>query len=368
VRDTKRAPHPPHPAARRMGTCPCTIRPQGHSGVIPVSAVSALKGGNSDKSMPTNGCESSPTSNVLVTGATGLLGRQVMRVFEAKGWNLRGLAFSRAKGSLVKCDLFDSLALAAQFAEFRPQIVVHCAAERRPDSLEADREYAMRINEGVVRSVSELCKEHGSWLIYLSTNYVFDGTAAPYAEDAVPKPLNVYGESKRRGELALQEVLPEAAIVRVPLLHGPIEKLGETSVDELLNLIRDGARKFDNWQERYPTNVEDLALILERFATTKGLAKKGGSDPALTGGVFHWQSKERHTKYTMALAIAEMAGIDANEFVAVDTAPPEGSAPRPQFERMLCTRLETLLRIDGQSQAFRSDFKESMRRHLTPFV
>lgn len=303
-------------------------------------------------------------SRVLVTGATGLLGRQVMRVFGEHGWTVRGLGFSRAEGAVVKCDLFDRLQLAAQFDDFRPDIVIHCAAERRPDKLEEDKAYALRINVDVARSVGELSRKNGAWPIYMSTNYVFDGKAAPYSEDAEPSPLSVYGESKLAGEKAILEAHPLAAILRVPLLYGPIEKVEETSVTALLKTIKEESPRLDNWQERYPTNTEDLAEVLEAMAESYATCSR----PSDFGGVFHWQASERHTKYTMATAIAEIAGLPTAHLVAVDDPPLPGSAPRPQFERMLCSRLEKLLGIEGQPGRFRSSFRDSLRRHLAHFV
>eukprot|EP00441_Pelagodinium_beii_P019168 CAMPEP_0197664020 /NCGR_PEP_ID=MMETSP1338-20131121/58382_1 /TAXON_ID=43686 ORGANISM="Pelagodinium beii, Strain RCC1491" /NCGR_SAMPLE_ID=MMETSP1338 /ASSEMBLY_ACC=CAM_ASM_000754 /LENGTH=325 /DNA_ID=CAMNT_0043242571 /DNA_START=12 /DNA_END=986 /DNA_ORIENTATION=+ len=304
---------------------------------------------------------------VLVTGATGLLGRQVMRVFQERGWTLRGLAFSRASGALVKCDLFDSAQLAHQFQDFQPDIVIHCAAERRPDKLEADKDYAIRINADVARSVGKLAKEHQSWLIYLSTNYVFDGKAAPYKEDGVPCPINVYGESKLAGERAVAEVHPGAAILRVPLLYGPIEKLEETSLTALLKTVKEAAPKLDNWQERFPTNTEDLALVMEAFceAQCRSLSENNAENTSRFAGIFHWQANDRQTKFSMGTTIAEIAGLSTKHLVKVDAAPAPGSAPRPQFERMLCGRLENILASSGyQPDRFRCDFKACLARHL----
>lgn len=319
-------------------------------------------------------------SRVLVTGATGLLGRQVCKAF-GKGWVLRGLAFSRASGLLVRCNLTEPKEVAQQFDDFRPHIVIHCAAERRPDKLEADKDYAARINEGVARDVATNCSRHGAYLIYLSTNYVFDGRDAPYAEDAKPQPLSVYGESKLAGERAILATHDDAAVVRVPLLYGPIERVGETSVDGLLHSIRaESSPRLDNWQERYPTNTEDVAAVLEamaqayvgrRGALSDDSSPDGDCSPnRLDGlrGIFHWQANERHTKYTMAVIIAEIANLDTSNFIQVDTAPPAGSAPRPQFERMLCSRLEKLLGINGDKSLYRSSFKEGMKRYLAPYV
>mmetsp|Transcript_108250 Transcript_108250/g.208017 ORF Transcript_108250/g.208017 Transcript_108250/m.208017 type:complete len:360 (+) Transcript_108250:46-1125(+) len=309
--------------------------------------------------------DSASGRRVLVTGASGLLGRQVMRVFDEKAWSVRGLAFSRTSGPLVKCDIFNHSALAEQFEEFRPSIVIHCAAERRPDILEKNQEYATKINVEAARTIAELSHTYGAWLIYLSTNYVFDGKDAPYAEDAQPNPVNVYGVSKFLGEQEVAKVHNGAAILRVPLLYGPLEYLQETSLTTLLETIRKpGVVKLDNWQERFPTNAEDLAEVLQAMASTYAAQS---AEAAAFSGVFHWQANERHTKYTMGIIIAEIAGLDHSQFIPVDTAPPV-DAKRPQFERMLCTRLERLLGVASGSNSFRSDFRSSLQQYLKPFV
>eukprot|EP00747_Dinoflagellata_sp_TGD_P167670 gnl/TRDRNA2_/TRDRNA2_192462_c0_seq1.p1 gnl/TRDRNA2_/TRDRNA2_192462_c0~~gnl/TRDRNA2_/TRDRNA2_192462_c0_seq1.p1 ORF type:complete len:360 (+),score=52.55 gnl/TRDRNA2_/TRDRNA2_192462_c0_seq1:87-1082(+) len=314
-----------------------------------------------------------PCNRVLLTGASGLLGREVQRVLEQKGWIVRGLAFNRLSSSLVnlnsplvKCDITDKASLAAQFEDFKPNIVFHCAAERQPDKLENDEAYATRINVEAATSVAKLSEAHGCWLIYMSTNYVFDGTGAPYKEDGKTNPLNTYGKSKLGGEQAVAAACPQAAMLRVPLLYGPIEKVGETSVTALLNAIKASAPKLDNWQERYPTSTEDVARVLESFAAK--YVADGRSNPKDFRGIFHWQANEMHTKYTMALVIAEIAGIDTSNFIRVDDAPPPGAAPRPHIESMKCDRLEKLLGITPNDDKFRCDFKSCLSRHLKPFI
>jgi len=306
---------------------------------------------------------------VLVAGATGHLGRQVLKAFERGGWNVRGTGFARAGGGTVRCDLLNSSELASQFDDFKPSIVIHCAAERRPDVLEGDGAHATKINVDLTREVGKLCRARKAWMIYLSTNYVFDGKHAPYAEDAEPRPLNVYGASKLAGERALAEAHPDAATLRVPLLYGPVEYLSETSVTALLSAIRNDSPRLCNWQERFPTNTEDVAGVLEAFSAA--YVANAGRSPEQFRGIFHWQANERHTKYTMAMTIADICGIDTSGFVRVDdNAPPPGAAPRPQFERMLCSRFEALLEAagEGDPDRFRSDFKASLTRHLQPHL
>merc|ERR1711971_880368 len=121
-----------------------------------------------------------------------------------------------------------------------------------------------------------------------------------------------------------------------------------------------------NWQERFPTNTEDLALVMEAFCQAH---QRSTCAKESFAGIFHWQANEKHTKYSMGVAIAEAAGLDTSTIVRVDSAPAVGSAPRPQFQRMLCTRLESVFSSHGyHPDSFRCDFKACLARHLQPFL
>ena len=87
------------------------------------------------------------------------------------------------------------------------------------------------------REIGIICKQMGAWLIYISTNYVFDGKRQLYDETSETRPVNAYGESKRASEVTLGEVCPDAAVFRAPLLYRPVEYTKETSVSELLAAV-----------------------------------------------------------------------------------------------------------------------------------
>ncbi|KAJ1531273.1 hypothetical protein HK405_001329 [Cladochytrium tenue] len=118
----------------------------------------------------------------------------------------------------MKVDLTDDAATAAAFAAARPAGVVHCAAERRPDVAQSDPELVKRINVEAARRLARLAAAAGAWLVYVSTDYVFDGARPPYEISDAPRPINFYGVTKLAGEHAVQEEHPSAAILRVPVL------------------------------------------------------------------------------------------------------------------------------------------------------
>ena len=179
---------------------------------------------------------------VLITGASGLLGRELMRRFRQEKWQNLGLAFTRARESLLRVDLRDRAEVEKVLVDFRPTVVVHAAAERRPDEVERHPEAALALNVSATETLAELCSKHGIFLIYMSSDYVFDGRNPPYSPDSPTNPPNTYGQSKKDGETA---VLKHAGtvVLRVPILYGQVEQLGESSVTAVFSLVLNSDRE-----------------------------------------------------------------------------------------------------------------------------
>ncbi len=279
--------------------------------------------------------------SILVTGASGLLGRAIVAEFQShastRAWQVVGTAFSRVRDGLVRLDLCDATAVTACLERFQPRVVVHSAAERRPDVSERDPAATQRLNVEATARLARWCAAHGAWLLYLSTDYVFDGTRPPYAVDAPTHPLNAYGRSKLDGEIAIRNETADAAVLRVPILYGPCETLAESAitvtVPALLKATPAAPAVLDNWATRYPTHTADVASVIRQMALRR-LA-----DPALAG-VFHWSGDEPHTKYTLGLLMARLLGVGPAA-LRPDDAPSSG-APRPQNSHLDTARLAGL--------------------------
>ena len=129
----------------------------------------------------------------IITGASGLLGRELVKVIstehETAGWG-----FSRPD-NLIKVDLLKLNEVKKAFLEFSPDVFIHSAAERRPDIMKNNPDKAWKFNVDTVSNLAELCNQNNTHLIFISTDYVFDGTSPPYTEDAETSPLNLYGKS-----------------------------------------------------------------------------------------------------------------------------------------------------------------------------
>ncbi len=272
---------------------------------------------------------------VLITGASGLLGRALMKAFE--GEEALGLALSRAAGPLKKVDLTDRGALEECIGSFRPEVIVHSAAIRKPDICQNDPELTRLINVGATEWIAEAADECGAWVLYLSTDYVFDGTAPPYDIGDEPNPVNVYGKTKLEGERALLGRSPHCAVLRVPILYGPVESLGESAITIIAEqVLSKESAGIDAWATRYPTHVEDVARVCLSLA----MAWRDGNEEVRRGGIFHFSGDEPMTKADMARVIGEVLGADASH-LEPDTSGPSG-APRPRNCRLDCSRIERL--------------------------
>src|SRR5262245_4985091 len=158
---------------------------------------------------------------VLVTGAGGQVGREVVEVFagDAVGFDHHGL------------DVTDAAAVRAALESVRPDAIVHCAAYTAVDACESHPDDAFAVNAEATKHVADAAGAVGAYVVYLSTDYVFDGTKPdPYVETDPPNPLSVYGKSKLAGEEAIDE---DSAIVRISWVCG---RYGNNMVKTILRL------------------------------------------------------------------------------------------------------------------------------------
>ncbi|KAF9262264.1 NAD(P)-binding protein [Marasmius fiardii PR-910] len=317
---------------------------------------------------------------VIITGASGVLGTAVRKAFTAKpDTEILALSNSRTGSGLVSLDITDNEAVDVKFREFKPDWIVHCAAERRPDVAEKNPEATRRLNAGVPAHLASLAKSIGSYIVYISTgryslnirayttlgcpvhpatDYVFDGTSPPYKPSAPTNPLNLYGQTKRDGEQAVLCIDNAKAIVlRVPVLYGPAPKNSDSAVNILLDVVQDQSGKqynMDHYATRYPTNVEDIAGFLVR------LSNLPPAQPIPS--ILHYSAAEPFTKYEICLTFAKILGLPHGHIIP-DAEPPKGAsaANRPWDCHLDTTETEYLGVEDGLGLSL---FEEWWSAHL----
>ncbi|KAI1405910.1 NAD(P)-binding protein [Hypoxylon fuscum] len=303
-----------------------------------------------------------PGKTALVTGATGLLGRQVVRAFERSNWNTKGTGYSRADGvSILKVDLVNAEEVATTLDNVKPQVVVHCAANRFPDKCDKDPEGTRAINVEATKSLASLCAARDIFLIYISTDYVFPGKPgdAPYEADAKPQPTNLYGQTKLDGEHVVLEEYKKAGkpglgvVLRVPVLYGDAEMPAESAVNVLMDTVwkaqQDGTKiKMDHWAIRYPTNTEDVGRVCHDIS-----AKYLGSDDrSKLLQILQFSSEDKCTKYEICQRFGEIMGLS----IAAIEPNTEGNDPNASVQRPYDCHLSTKalkdLGVDVSTQDF----------------
>lgn len=292
---------------------------------------------------------------VLITGASGLLGRELLYYFSTEGWECLGLALTRVREGLVKVNLCKKEDVEKVVDDFHPQVIVHSAAERRPDVVAKQEEQAEAINVGATELLTQLCQQRGVFLLYISTDYVFDGTRPPYLTNAVTNPLNTYGITKRDGEVAVSKY-QNTAILRVPVLYGKVESLAESAVTTLFSAVLNTSQptKLSDYEQRYPTHVHDVAEVCEKMATRQ-LAEPGAGV-----GVWHCSGDDCMTKYSMACTMGRVFGLSTGHISPVQE--PSTGAPRPYDCRLDCT--STRANFPSTQTAFGVGIQSVLKSHL----
>ncbi|QGG58935.1 dTDP-4-dehydrorhamnose reductase [Paenibacillus sp. B01] len=251
--------------------------------------------------------------NILVTGANGQLGKELALWQPEDGLNIVGLGRDELDiTSLEQCR--------KAMEEFKPDVVIHCAAYTAVDQAETDRDGAYRVNAAGTRNVALAAKEVGAKLIYVSTDYVFDGQAErPYEEYDLPNPKTVYGKSKLAGEQLVQSLHDRWFIVRTSWVYG---KHGANFVKTMLKL---GAEKdrlsIVSDQFGSPTYTKDLAALLLELARSEAY------------GIYHASNTGSCSWHEFAQAIFEEAGLKAQADPCTTEEFPR-PAPRPKFSIM----------------------------------
>ena len=266
-----------------------------------------------------------PEEAIWITGATGLLGRGLYQEFTEnfEGQTI-GTGFSRAKDPIHKLDLLDADAVTAFFKEHSPKYILHSAAERRPDISEKDPGFTNKLNVNSTKLLAELAAKHDAWILYISTDYVFDGTTPPYQPGDFPNPLNHYGQSKLDGENIIRETTENFGVLRVPILYGGETDFAESAVASIaLTLQQDPIPPQDDWATRYPTHVADVAKVCLQMVDYKSFEER-------FRGIFQWSGDEPMTKYQMACAMAPSLGINVEDIPSSAEPPPPNGTPRPK--------------------------------------
>jgi dTDP-4-dehydrorhamnose reductase len=268
---------------------------------------------------------------VLVTGAGGMVGREVVEALEPH--EVVGLDHAAL-------DVGDRDSVLGAIGSIQPDAIVHCAAMTAVDACESEPDRAFLVNALGVRFVMEGARRAGAYVVTLSTDYVFDGTQSePYHEWDTPNPASVYGQSKLGGEF---EIDLECAVVRTSWVIG---RYGANMAKTVLRLAAgDSPLRFVDDQRGCPTIAADLATMLRTFVVER------------LPGTWHVTNQGAVSWFEFAGEVLRAAGDDPARVTPISTADldPPRPAPRPA-NSVLDNRA---LRLAGRKLL--PDFRESL--------
>ena len=248
---------------------------------------------------------------LLVTGAGGQVGRELVELCRARGDDV-------VAADHAQLDAVDRDAVLQACLSTRPDAIVHCASWTAVDACESDPDRAFAANALAARHVAEGAARSGAHLVHVSTDYVFDGTKpSPYDEWDVPNPQSVYGRSKWAGEQEVAQVATSWTTARISWVCG---KHGNNMVKTLLRLANDGVDpKFVDDQIGHPTIVSDLVPVLRNLAVDR------------RPGLFHVTNQGAVSWFEFAQSVFRAAGADVARVSPISTAElqPPRPAPRP---------------------------------------
>lgn len=259
----------------------------------------------------------------MVVGAKGMLGVDLVR-------HLRDSGIETVALDSEEVDICDRDSVAAALDEYNPRVVINVAAMTDVDGCEDRIEDAYRVNAHGPRNLASAASTRGTFLVHVSTDYVFDGKGKkPHREDDPIGPIGVYGASKAQGELFVREALPDDhCIVRTQWLFGIH---GKNFVETILN----GARTRDvlrvvNDQCGRPSYAPDVARALAQLSRVRGR------------GTFHVANSGETTWYNFARAIVERAGLSHIRVEPISTEELGRPAPRPAYSVLDTSRFSAL--------------------------
>ncbi|RPD50113.1 SDR family oxidoreductase [Hymenobacter sediminis] len=275
---------------------------------------------------------------VLVTGSNGLLGQKLIALLQQQP-NVELIATSRGTNKLtalfpavrfVPLDVTNRQQVQQVLAQEKPTHLLHTAAMTNVDECELNQTECWLQNVTAVQHLVEACEQHHIHLLHVSTDFVFSGQEGPLTEDAVPAPVNYYGQSKLAAEQLVKQCRTPWTILRTVLVYGVAHEYGRTNI---VLWVRDSLRagkhiKVVDDQFRTPTLAEDLAqgcwLAAQHSAT----------------GIFHISGREMLTPYQMALQTADFFQLDSSLIEQVNATSFTQPARRPARTGFIISKAE----------------------------
>ena len=272
----------------------------------------------------------------LITGASGLYGSKLAELATRKGYVVfSGYSQDQpSHGVALKFDVSNREQVDGAFEKASPEVVVHAATLTDVDKCETNKELAWKINVDGTRNVAQAARKHQAFLVYVSTDYVFDGAKGLYKETDAPNPINYYGLTKLKAEELVASVVGEYCIARPSVIYGASPAAGKVNfVLWLLSKLRKNEQArivTDQWiSPTLNTSLADMTLeVAERKLT----------------GIYHLSGVTRISRYEFTEKIAETFNLDPDLIVPSTSAEMAWAAKRPRDSSLDTSKAQQMLR------------------------
>lgn len=283
---------------------------------------------------------------VILTGANGLLGQKIVEKLAGRR-SVKLIATSKGENRILlregyeyeNLDISDAESLRKIFEKYKPTEIINSAALTNVDKCEEDKELCWKLNVEAVQTMTDLCREFGTKMVHLSTDFIFDGEAGPYDERAVPNPLSYYGKSKLKGEEIITSSGIPYLIIRTILLYGVVVDMSRSNIvlwakkalknKEAMNVVND--------QFRSPTLAEDLAdgVILALMKDRSGIYHISGPDQMCITDIVY--------------QVADYFGLDKSNVTEISSESLGQKAKRPPKTGFIILKAQTELGYNPHS-------------------
>jgi dTDP-4-dehydrorhamnose reductase len=288
---------------------------------------------------------------ILVTGASGLIGRELCYVAEKEGHKVYS-AYHKVKpefGEAIELDITNRESVRRAVQDKRPDCIVHLAALTDVDRCEIEKEEARKINAYSTELIAKAANAQSTFLIYVSTDYVFDGKKGLYGEEDNPEPINYYGTTKLMGEHSVRDFAAEWCIARTSTPFGrhpnrvsfPQFVIERLSKGQEIRVVED--------QHTSPTSTSNLARMLLEIAERR------------IKGYMHVSGATRISRLELALLVAERMSLRKELITAVPMDSMKWRAKRPKDSSLSVKKAKSLLK--NKPKEIRQAIDEFLHTH-----
>lgn len=245
--------------------------------------------------------------NILVIGASGFLGRSVF--YKLKSYNTFGTSYSCDYKGLVNLDIVSKNNVKKLFDRFRPSTIIHTAAFVNVNDAEIRKNEAWNINVKGTQNIARYSEIYKSHLIYISTDYVFNGASGIVYENTTPSPINYYGKTKYEAECIVKNLSTDNLIIRPSILYDVTKKYYKNNFFSYVyqELSKNQKIYVDNYRIKYPLFIDDVSSIIKLAIKNK------------VNGLINVCGPQSMTRYQWAVIIAKSLNLNHNLIIKAKT-------------------------------------------------